>query len=635
MTRDQHLEFCSRCTNRKFDSEKGIICQITNDIAAFENTCAEFTADATVKTPSAPAAESIADHQLVAELPEKVKTLLRKQQDPVLAVVGGLSAAILGGLIWAAITVATNYQIGYMAIGVGLLVGFSVRYFGAGVDQYFGLIGAALALAGCAIGNLLAQVGFAANEGAGSYIDILSVLNIELIISIFKESFSPMDVLFYGIAAYEGYKFAFRKVTGEVYDSAAKGQLTPLPFGQFRIPVAIVLYILFAVVGFTVRSAANAEKIVYYPTGEKQATGFYADGKESGQWQFWWQNGNLMSKGIFLNGKQDSVWETYSEEGKLFRRVTYKSGFENGAWTELYEDGKISSTGKFVNGRKEGEWNYYYTDGVLSQRVHYKLDNLDGPVEYFFASGKPSATENYKNGEPRGLWVSWYESGNKMAELDYGAEGNLTIVNSWSDTGKPEVINGNGTYDTHYPNGQVDQTGLVKDRKRVGIWKSFYQDGSKKEVGHYAGDVYLFDSVWSPDGKILVQDGEGTYVNYTPDNNIIETGKISHGLREGKWTVHYPESESIMSTTQFTNGEQDGLYQAFFEDGTVQIEGQIKMGKRDGTWKWFFQNGTLETSVDFRVGKKEGPQPFYLDDGTLTKTEVYKNNELVESTIEL
>jgi len=35
MTRDQHLEFCSRCTNRKFDSDKGIICGLTNDIATF------------------------------------------------------------------------------------------------------------------------------------------------------------------------------------------------------------------------------------------------------------------------------------------------------------------------------------------------------------------------------------------------------------------------------------------------------------------------------------------------------------------------------------------------------------------------------------------------------------------------
>jgi hypothetical protein len=39
----------------------------------------------------------------------------------------GLAAAILGAIIWAVVTVTTKYQIGYMAIGVGALVGFALR----------------------------------------------------------------------------------------------------------------------------------------------------------------------------------------------------------------------------------------------------------------------------------------------------------------------------------------------------------------------------------------------------------------------------------------------------------------------------------------------------------------------------
>ena len=42
-------------------------------------------------------------------------------------VVAGLGAAIVGAAIWAAITAATDYQIGFMAIGVGFLAGFAVR----------------------------------------------------------------------------------------------------------------------------------------------------------------------------------------------------------------------------------------------------------------------------------------------------------------------------------------------------------------------------------------------------------------------------------------------------------------------------------------------------------------------------
>jgi antitoxin component YwqK of YwqJK toxin-antitoxin module len=634
MTRDQHLEFCSRCINRKFDSDKGIICSLTNDIAAFETSCDNYKIDKNMTAPS-PSVESVEGHKLIAILPENIKAILRKQQDVVLAIVGGLSAAVLGAIVWAMVTVATNYQIGYMAIAVGLLVGFSVRYFGAGVDKYFGYIGAILALFGCALGNLLSQVMFAANAESVGYMDILILLNFELILTIFEESFSPMDVLFYGIAAYEGYKFAFRKITEDAYEAASQGQLSPLPFAKFRIPIAAVLYIMFAVLAFTMRSASNGEKVTFYPSGEKQSSGFLVDGKQSGTWQFWWENGSPMSKGWFINGKMDSTWEYYSEQGKLYRRASFRRGVEHGVWTGLYEDGKVNTTGNYVMGRKDGEWKFYFGDGALSQKGHYKLDHAHGLWESFYPDGKPSFISNYEDNEPRGLWSSWSESGNKVYEIDYGTDGKLRIVNSWSANGKPEVKDGNGTYNVYHPNGMIAETGLVKNRMKTGTWKSFYESGNKKEVGHCVDDVYYVDTMWSPDGKVLVEKGEGVFEAYGPDDMLVETGKISGGRREGEWTTYYPESDNIiMSTSQYANGELDGLQQFFFEDGTLQIEGAIMNGKREGPWKWFHPNATLESGVDLKVGKKEGVQHFYLDDGTLTRTEVYKEGVLVENQID-
>ena len=45
------------------------------------------------------------------------------------AFIGGLVAMLISAVLWAVITVATQFQIGFMAIGVGLLVGYSVQYF--------------------------------------------------------------------------------------------------------------------------------------------------------------------------------------------------------------------------------------------------------------------------------------------------------------------------------------------------------------------------------------------------------------------------------------------------------------------------------------------------------------------------
>ena len=69
------------------------------------------------------------------------------------AVLAGLIAAGLGAYLWAVITIATGYQIGFMAIGVGVLVGSAVRGFGKGIEPVFGVIGTTLALLGCAAGS--------------------------------------------------------------------------------------------------------------------------------------------------------------------------------------------------------------------------------------------------------------------------------------------------------------------------------------------------------------------------------------------------------------------------------------------------------------------------------------------------
>ena len=82
---------------------------------------------------------------------EYLRQRLETEQNLPLGVVAGFIAAILGAGVWAAITVATNYQIGFMAIAIGLLVGYAVRTFGKGITSAFGVAGAILSLLGGAI----------------------------------------------------------------------------------------------------------------------------------------------------------------------------------------------------------------------------------------------------------------------------------------------------------------------------------------------------------------------------------------------------------------------------------------------------------------------------------------------------
>lgn len=138
---------------------------------------------------------------------------LRSEQNLVLAILAGGAAAFLGASIWAAITMAVGYQIGWMAVGVGFLVGCAVRTFGKGIDRSYGVVGAVSSLAGCAAGNLLAVVGLVAKHQNIPVSEILGKLNPEVVASLMRATFNPMDLLFYGIAVYEGYRFSFREIT--------------------------------------------------------------------------------------------------------------------------------------------------------------------------------------------------------------------------------------------------------------------------------------------------------------------------------------------------------------------------------------------------------------------------------------
>jgi len=129
-----------------------------------------------------------------------------------LAVVAGLAAALVGAVIWAVVTVSTKYQIGFMAIGVGFLVGWTVRTAGKGGAMSYSLVGGALALFGCLLGNLLSACGFLAAEQSAPLMTVLDrvLTNPSLAVGLLQATFNPMDLLFYAIAVYEGFKLARR-----------------------------------------------------------------------------------------------------------------------------------------------------------------------------------------------------------------------------------------------------------------------------------------------------------------------------------------------------------------------------------------------------------------------------------------
>ena len=133
---------------------------------------------------------------------------MREEQNLVMGFIGGLVAAVIAAAIWAGVTIVTQYQISWMAIGVGFVVGFAVRTLGKGVDWTFGVMGAGLSLLACLLGNLAFAANLAAQEFELPIMEVVTILfqQPEAVIELMTATFAPMDLLFYGLALFFGFR---------------------------------------------------------------------------------------------------------------------------------------------------------------------------------------------------------------------------------------------------------------------------------------------------------------------------------------------------------------------------------------------------------------------------------------------
>ena len=238
---------------------------------------------------------------------------------------------------------------------------FSVQFFGAGIDKKFGYLGALLSLLGCVSGNLFGQVGFIAQEQSLGYFETLTYLNPSLILNILVESFSPIDLLFYGIAIYEGYKFAFRRVTAKDIKMIQSEDSVGYPSNyKLRMPLVVVSILLIGFFIIKISNGVNGFKTYQYESGKKMSQGELIDSKEQGKWTYWNENGSIHSIGFYSNGIPDSLWQWFNESEKILRTGNYLKGLEHGVWMSYHENSALRDSGSYFQGRMNGEWKYFF-----------------------------------------------------------------------------------------------------------------------------------------------------------------------------------------------------------------------------------------------------------------------------------
>ena len=62
---------------------------------------------------------------------------------------------------------------------------------------------------------------------------------------------------------------------------------------------------------------------MFYPSGKKEADGFYSDMKKDSIWKYYGENDTIMSEEHYKDTKKNGAWKFYYTNGAINEEVTW------------------------------------------------------------------------------------------------------------------------------------------------------------------------------------------------------------------------------------------------------------------------------------------------------------------------
>lgn len=152
--------------------------------------------------------------------------------------------------------------------------------------------------------------------------------------------------------------------------------------------------------------------------------------------------------------------------------------------------------------------------------------------------------------------------------------------------------------------------GYLKDGKKQGKSKLFYENGTLKEKGRWDNDQ---------------QTGKWEYFDSL--GNIIGIAYFKNNLQHGETKLYYPNG-ILKEESYWKNGLLNGLSKVYYITGILNEESKWKEGKKDGEALIYYENGNLQQKGNWVSGKQEGLFiTFYENGDTLQKGNFIKGEK--------
>ena len=148
-----------------------------------------------------------------------------------------------------------------------------------------------------------------------------------------------------------------------------------------------------------------------------------------------------------------------------------------------------------------------------------------------------------------------------------------------------------GNWTWWHPNGQVFRQGKYDNQgRKVGVWRTFYNDGTKHEETVMSGSGT--SRTWYANGakqsEVSVVDGkkQGMFVSWYPNGKQKDEVPYVDGVREGK-THEWHENGKLKFEGTYVDDQLEGPATWWLPNGKKDQEGRLSEGEQEGEWIFY------------------------------------------------
>ena len=127
---------------------------------------------------------------------------LISEQNFAAAVIVGAVATILAAAAYGIIVATWAFSYGFVAAGVGIVIGLSMQFLGRGISMKFAVVATVYAIIGCVLGNLFRVIIELAQANATSPIDVLRNNSLSVLAEWSVSDVSFVDLVYWFVAVF-------------------------------------------------------------------------------------------------------------------------------------------------------------------------------------------------------------------------------------------------------------------------------------------------------------------------------------------------------------------------------------------------------------------------------------------------